>query len=124
MFCMSSSPPRQQMPPPQQSAPRQRRLQALAAGRGVPAASGRHGQSCRRCATCSFTSRSAAQPCFVRLQHFEMLRHRPYSDPACCCCNLSLPLQWSTEPYCSNAAALLALLEDLLAGIVLAPPGS
>lgn len=32
--------------------------------------------------------------------------------------------QWSTEPYCSNAAALLALLDDFLAGAALAPPGA
>lgn len=31
--------------------------------------------------------------------------------------------EWSTEPYCSNAAALLSLLDDFLAGLVVPPPG-
>ena len=52
-----------------------------------------------------------------------MLSYPPMLDLTCCCRHLCLPLQWSTEPYCSNAAALLALVEDLLAGTVLAPPG-
>ncbi|PRW34047.1 BEACH domain-containing lvsC isoform X1 isoform B [Chlorella sorokiniana] len=35
----------------------------------------------------------------------------------------TLVSQWSTEPYCSNAAALLSLIDDYLSGGVLAPPG-
>ena len=34
------------------------------------------------------------------------------------------PLQWTTEPYLSNAAALLALLDGFLSGTALAPPGA
>lgn len=37
---------------------------------------------------------------------------------------LPAPVQWTTEPYVGNAAALLALLDDFLAGTALAPPGA
>ena len=44
--------------------------------------------------------------------------------PPCCLPPLAPVVpQWSTEPYCSNAAALLALVEGAVSGVLLQLPG-